>query len=383
MAKHALLSASSADKWLHCTPSAKMEATMPDTAGESAAEGTLAHEFAELKARKYFISSDKAAYTRKYNKLKANELFETDMDRYTDDYLDYLKDVAMAFNSLPYVDLETRSDYSHIVPEGFGTVDCLMICGNELNIIDFKYGKTVKVDAENNPQMLLYAAGAVRKFALLYDIKSIVLHIVQPRMENFSKWEISRDDFDKWCESIKPVAEKAFKGEGECVVGEWCDSHFCKSRANCRAYLSRMNGVIPYLGKEPPVLSDEEVGQALKLAQDIKKWYSIIEKYAVNAVLQGKHIKGWKVVEGRSNRTFDDIDKTFTDLEAKGINKTLLYKNVPITLTECEKILGKKDFAEMCGEHIIKPSGKPTLVEESDPREQFIPAAADFAGLEV
>ena len=381
--KHALRSASSADKWLHCTPSARMEEQMPDTTGESAAEGTLAHELAEIKAKKYFTHMEKAAYTRKYNKIKQSELFESDMDKYTDDYLEYLKDIGMGFEAIPFVDLEARSNYSHIVPEGFGTVDCLMLCGNELDIIDFKYGKTVKVEAENNPQMLLYAAGVVKKFTLLYDIKKIILHIVQPRMDNFSKWEISREDFEKWCEAIKPIAKAAFNGEGQCEVGEWCDSHFCKSRANCRAYISRMNGVLPYLGKEPPVLSDEEVGQALKLAADIKKWYSIIEKYALNALLAGKSITGWKVVEGRSNRAFDDVDKTFKDLEEKGFDKALLYKNVPITLTECEKLLGKKDFNDLCAGHIVKPPGKPTVVPESDPREVFNPAASDFEGLEI
>lgn len=382
MAQHAVLSASSAAKWLNCTPSARMEEKMPDTAGESAAEGTLAHKLAELKARKYFKITDKNEFTKKYSKIKKNELFDKDMDRYTDEYLEYLKDVGMAFDTVPFVDFETRSNYSHLVPEGFGTVDCLMVCGEELHIIDFKYGKTVKVDAENNPQMLLYAAGAVRKFSLLYDIRRIVLHIVQPRMDNLVKWEISRSDFDVWCESIKPVAEKAFKGEGECKVGEWCDSHFCKSRAVCRAYIQRMNGVLPYLGKEPPVLSDDEVGQALKLAADIKKWHGVIEKYVLNAILGGKSIKGWKVVEGRSNRTFDDVDKTYSMLADKGIDKALLYKSVPVTLTECEKLLGKKDFAQMCEGHVIKPAGKPTLAEDSDPREQYNPAVSDFAGLE-
>ena len=143
-----------------------------------------------------------------------------------------------------------------------------------------------------------------------------------------------------------------------------------------------MNGVLPYLGKEPPVLSDDEVGQALKLAADIKKWHGVIEKYVLNAILGGKSIKGWKVVEGRSNRTFDDVDKTYSMLAEKGIDKALLYKSVPVTLTECEKLLGKKDFAQMCEDHVIKPAGKPTLAEDCDPREPYNPAVSDFAGLE-
>lgn len=379
---HALLSASSAEKWLHCTPSARMESLLPDTAGESAQEGSLAHELAELKARRHFHGMDKGAFTRKFNKIKNNDLYAVDMNNYTDDYVEYLKDVEMMFSSKPYAVFETKVDYSHIAPEGFGTADCIMIGGGYLHIVDFKYGKTVQVDCVENPQMKLYALGALKKYGLLYSIEHVVLHIVQPRMGNVSSWDITCHNLNAWGESIKPVGQMAHTGAGECIVGEWCDNHFCKCRATCRAYTSQMQEVAPFVDKLPPVLTDEEVGQCLTLAANIKKWYSILEKHAMTALLAGKNITGWKVVEGRSNRAFNDTDAAYKALSESGIDESLLYKRVPITLTDCEKMLGKKEFTEKLNEYVVKPPGKPTIAPISDSREHYNPAMTDFAGLE-
>lgn len=380
---HALLAASSAEKWLHCPPSARMEASLPDTAGESAQEGSLAHELAELKARRYFHGMDKGAFTRKCNKIKSQELYAVDMDSYTDDYIEYLKDVEMLFSSKPYAVFETMVDYAHIAPEGFGTADCIMIGGGYLHIVDFKYGRTVKVDCVENPQMKLYALGALKKYGLLYGINHVALHIVQPRMGNISSWETSSQELNAWGESIKEVGRMAYNGNGECTAGEWCDSHFCKCRATCRAYMSRMQAIAPFVDKLPPILTDDEVGQYLTLAADIKKWYSLLEKYAMTALLAGKSIAGWKVVEGRSNRAFRDTDAAYKMLTTAGIDEAMLYRRMPITLTDCEKLLGKKEFAEKLADFVIKPPGKPAIVPVSDPREQYNPAAADFAGLEA
>ena len=379
---HALLSASAADKWLHCTPSARLESLMPDTAGESAQEGSLAHELGELKARRHFHGMDKGAFTRKFNKIKGQDLYAVDMDHDTDTYVEYLKDVEMMFPSKPYAVFETRVDYSHIAPEGFGTADCIMIGGGHLHIIDFKYGKTVRVDCKGNPQMKLYALGALQKYGLLYSIEKVTLHIVQPRMSNISSWDITCQDLNAWGESIKPVGQLAFDGVGECIVGDWCDSHFCKCRATCRAYMKQMQDISPFMDKLPPILTDDEVGQCLTLAADIKKWYSILEKYAMTALLAGKTVAGWKVVEGRSNRAFNDVDLAYKALTSTGIEESLLYKRVPITLTDCEKMLGKKEFASTLADYVVKPPGKPTIAPESDPRSHYNPAMADFAGLE-
>lgn len=380
---HALLAASSAAKWLHCPPSARMEASFPDTAGESAQEGSLAHELAELKARLYFHGMDKGVFTQKRNGIKNHALYATDMDSYTDDYVDYLKDVEMLFSSKPYTVFETKVDYSHIAPAGFGTADCIMIGGGYLHVVDFKYGKTVQVDCVENPQMKLYALGALKKYGLLYGVNHVVLHIVQPRMGNVSSWDITCQALNAWGESIKAVSQMAYDGNGDCTVGEWCDSHFCKCRATCRAYISQMQAVAPFVDKLPPILTDDEVGQCLTLAADIKKWYSILEKHAMTALLAGKSITGWKVVEGRSNRAFCDTDAAYKALSESGIEEALLYKRVPITLTDCERLLGKKAFTEKLADFVIKPPGKPTIAPLSDPRERYNPATADFAGLEA
>ncbi|MEA4972943.1 MAG: DUF2800 domain-containing protein [Candidatus Metalachnospira sp.] len=380
---HALLSASSADKWLHCTPSARMEQMFPDASGESAAEGTLAHELGELKLRLYFGHIQKAAYTKEFNKIKKNELYAKDIDNYTEDYLEYIKSVEISLANKPYAVFEMRVDYSKYAPEGFGTVDCMLISGNEVHVIDFKYGKTVFVPVEDNPQLKLYALGVIERYGSLFPVDKVTLHIVQPRKDNMSKWSITIKDLLAWSESIKPIADTAFKGEGECSVGDWCDSHFCRCRASCRAYMNQMNAVKPYIDKEPKLLSNDEIGHALTLAANIKKWYSLLEAHAQGLILAGENVDGWKIVEGRSNRTFGDIDTAYKVLVQSGIDEAVLYNRTPITLTDCEKLLGKKDFSAQLSSYITKPAGKPTLVPQTDPREPFNPAASDFEGLET
>lgn len=379
--QHAFLSASSADKWINCPPSAAAEAKIQDLAGQSAAEGTLAHAIAAVKAEYELLGGNKKMYSDSLKPLLADELHDKDMDRLTDEYVEELKRIALTYGSRPFILIEKRCDYSHIAPEGYGTADCLMLGGDTLHVIDFKYGKAVRVDAPHNPQLLLYAAGAVKTYQVLYGIKRICLHIIQPRMNNISEWSLSRKELDIWCEEIKEIAGKAFAGEGDRKAGEWCDSLFCKCRPTCRAYIEQMDAVKPYINKPADELNHDEVGKALTLAANIKKWYSILEKYAMNELLSGRGITGWKIVEGRSNRAFDDIDAAYKDLQATGVAKETLYRYVPITLTECEKMLGGKDFAELCGSHVIKPPGKPTLVPESDKRPSFNPAAADFEGI--
>lgn len=376
---HALLSASSADKWLHCTPSARMEQIFPDSSGESAKEGTLAHELAETKLRLYFGQTNKSMYAKKFKAIQKDELYAKDMDNYTEDYLEYIKTVEISLKSKPYAVIEMQVNYSKYVPEGFGTVDCMLISGNEIHVIDFKYGKTVLVPVEDNSQLKLYALGVIERYGSLFPVDNITLHIVQPRKDNLSKWSTTITELVAWAESIKPVAEQAYKCEGECTVGEWCDSHFCRCRASCRAYINQMNAVKPYVDKEPNFLSNAEIGQALTLAANIKKWYSLLEAHAQGLILAGESVEGWKIVEGRSNRAFDDIDAAYKDLvKAGAAEEAVLYKRVPITLTDCEKLLGKKDFSAQLSAHIIKPPGKPTLVPGGDPREPFSPAASDF-----
>lgn len=370
---HALLSASAAHRWLVCTPSVRLEEQFPDTTSEYAKEGTLAHEIAELKLRKYFIEPmGQSAYTRRLNKFKKHELFQEEMLKHTDTYLEYLQSIALRLPSQPYVAVEKRVNYSAYAPEGFGTCDCIIIHGENLYVTDFKYGKGVPVSAENNPQMKLYALGAYMEYNLLYPIKQVHLAIVQPRLDSISEWSLSIDELLAWGEEIKPIAQKAFNGEGEFVPGEHCK--FCRAKAQCRARANKFLALEDFGLKDPQLLSDAEIGQILEKAIDLESWVKALKDYALGETLKGKEIPGWKAVEGRSQRNFVDIEKAFEHLKANGIDEAMLYERVPLTVSKLEKQLGKKQFKELLEEpgFIEKTPGKPTLVPISDKRPPIV-----------
>lgn len=374
---HALLSASSANRWLACTPSARLEETFPDTTSVYAEEGTLAHELAELKARKHFIDPMGArTFNNKVKKLKENELWQDEMLTYTDAYLDYLSSVVHGYSSPPYIAIEKRLDFSSYVPGGFGTGDCIIIGGDTLHVVDFKYGKGKAVFAEDNPQMKLYALGALSAYSILYDIKKITVVIVQPRLDSISEWDLSKEELLAWGESIKPIAQTAFDGKGEFVQGDHCG--FCRAKSVCRAR-TEFNIAIEdeFKLQKPPTLSNEEVGRALIKAQHLKKWATDLEEYTLSECVKGNEVPGWKAVEGRSNRAFGDIDKAFEVLKADGIKEVMLYEKKPITLTATEKLVGKAKFNELLADYIIKPPGRPTLALECDKREALKKSTAE------
>lgn len=368
MSQHALLSASSSKKWINCPPSARLEEQFPDTTSDYAREGTLAHSIAELKVRKYFVEPmSQRTFNSRLKKLQKEELYDPEMLTHTDTYLEYIQGVAYSCDSTPFVTAEKRLDYSDIAPEGFGTGDCILISGDTLHIIDFKYGKGVPVYAENNTQMMLYAIGAIKAYSMLYTINNVVMSIVQPRLDNISEHAISVAELNEWAESIKPIAELAYKGEGEFQDGEWC--RFCRAKAVCRKRSENVTALEAFGGKFPPLLSDEEVGGILEKARSLKKWADDIEDYALSAVLAGKDIPGWKAVEGRKTRTFTDTEKAFAAVIEKGYDESLLYERKPLSLTGVEKLMGKKNFSESMAQYITISCGKPALVPLSDPRD--------------
>lgn len=383
MGEHALLSASSSLRWLHCTPSARLEEKLPESESTFAAEGSLAHEIAELKLRKYCIEPMGArTFNNRIKKFRENPLFQEEMLKHTDTYLDYIAGVLHEFSSPPYIAAEKRIDYSAYAPEGFGTGDCIIIGGNILHIIDFKYGKGVPVSAEDNSQMKLYALGAYTEYSFLYPIDTVKMTIVQPRLYSISEASLSIDELLTWGESIKPIAKKAFNGEGECSPGEHCK--FCRAKALCRARTDFYMSLESYQQMKPPIISAEEVGQILIKAQDIAAWVKSLEEFALNQCLQGKVIPGWKVVEGRAVRQFTNQDEAFRVLRDNGIEETLLYERKPLTLTETEKLIGKAKFKELLAPYVSTPQGKPTLAMESDKREAFkrLTAADIFSAVE-
>lgn len=379
---HAILSASSAHKWLICTPSARLEEQFPDKTSEYMKEGTLAHAIAEFKVRSYFLEAiSKTTQTRRLNKFKKEEGFQAEMLEHTDTYLNFLKEEALKTNAKPFITVEQKVDFSNYVPEGFGTADCIMISGDTLHIIDFKYGKGVKVEAEDNPQMKLYALGAISTYGLFYPIKYIKMSIVQPRIDNISSYEIPIEPLIDWGEKIvKPQAQKAFAGIGDYVQGEHC--RFCRAKGACEFRAkANMKVVEEIQSSYNGTISNDELGEMLTKTDGIEQWIKDIKSYALELVLKGEQVKGWKAVEGKSNRKITDTDKAFEILEANGYEEALLYEKVPLTLTKLEKVIGKTKLSEAIGDYIEKPKGAPTLVKESDKREPYrISAAEEFGG---
>lgn len=407
--KHALLSASSASRWLVCTAAPRFEEGLPESTSSYAEEGRLAHAIGELKVLKKFTTAiTPRTYTTRLNKLKKEELYDPEMDKTTDLYLEHLVEQAMLYDSTPTVAAEVQVDFSEYVPEGFGTCDCVMIGGDTLSITDYKHGKGVPVSAIGNPQMRLYALGALKRYAPIFGdtIKKVRMTIDQPHLDpNPSTDTITVEELRAWGESIKPIAQKAFSGLGEFVPGDHC--RFCRGKAQCRARANINSALEDFAGCIPagaveagefvpqeaehighltgevvhPLLSDAEIGDLLIRGQHLIQWYKDLEEYATKALLDGGEIPGWKLVAGRSIRTFTDQDAAVQAVIAAGYDEALVYDRKPKTLSELEKLMGKTEFAEKIGSFVVKPLGKPTLALATDKREAYNPAAADFAGV--
>ncbi len=383
-AAHALLSASGASRWLECTPSARLEETLPEKTSGYAEEGRLAHEIAELKLRRVLLAPSvfsKAQFNAALKKLKSRELFQEEMLRHADTYVDYISYIVHGYqNTPPYVTAEKKLRYDAWVPEGFGTGDCIIIGGKNLYVIDFKYGKGVPVDAAENPQMKLYALGALSAYSMLYDIETVYMAIIQPRVFDAPlEWNISKADLLAWAESIRPIATAAFEGKGEYKTGDWCQ--FCRARSLCRARAEFYTDLESYKQARPPLISDAEVGEILHRARALASWVKNLEDYGLEQCLTGDGIPGWKAVEGRGNRVFKDQDTAFATLIESGTEEELLYNRTPLSLAKIEEMLGKAKFKKLLADQIDKAPGKPTLVPESDNREPITrrSAAEDFA----
>lgn len=397
--EHALLSASSSGRWLNCTAAPRYEAEFgEDDKTVYAAEGTLAHRICELSAQYNFNIITKRKLNSQIKKLRENELFQEEMITTGVFYAEYLRNKSLTFANKPYTTWEVKVDFSDYVPEGFGTCDCVMIGDDTLHITDYKHGKGVEVSAKNNSQMRLYALGALKQYASIFGsaIKKVSMAIVQPRItEDVSEEVLTVEELLQWGENIKPIALKAYSGFGEFKCGTWC--RFCKGKAVCKARTENNTALEDFKGfviegklteeekqseSFPNRLTDNEVAEMLIRGADLVAWYNDLQDYALNAILDGKAINGFKVVEGRSNRAFSDTDKAIEAFKGAGYEEKDLYKpKEPLTLSALEKLAGKKKFAELVGSLVIKPQGKPTLVPELDKREPYHPAAVDFKGV--
>lgn len=378
---HALLSASGAHRWLLCTPSAKLEEQFPDSTSTYAEEGTLAHELCENKVKKSLLGLTIKEYNSALKKIKGNKLYQNEMDKYTDEYLDYILEKVHSFDYPPTIIVEKRVDFSSYVPEGFGTADCIILGDGELHIVDFKYGKGVEVSAEYNPQMMLYALGAYLEYSFLFQIEAVKMTIVQPRIGNISEYSMLVEELLEWAElTVKPKAQMAWNGEGDFVAGEHCK--FCRAKALCRERARKNLEAEKFELKKGPLLSPGEIGEALKKAVDLAKWAEDLKEYALAESLKGNDIPGWKAVEGRGSRNFTDNDLAIKKLKDAGIAEELLYERKQYTLAQIEKLIGAKEFKNIVGDLVVKNPGKPTLVIETDERDRIsnkVTAAEDFA----
>lgn len=378
--QHALLSASGAHRWLHCTGSPLLEKDFPDSTSVYAQEGTLAHELCELKLMAYTGEITKRKLTSMKNKLMKSELWQPEMDSTSEAYLDYIKDITMSYTVKPVILTEKKVDFSQYVPEGFGTADCLILAGDTLHVIDYKHGKGVVVDADHNPQMMLYALGAMSELSLLYRFKFVHMTIVQPRVNNISEFTMTADELIEWGESVvKPKAEAAISGKGEFEAGDWC--RFCRAKQQCKTRYESNDSLYPELSErhDPRLITLDELGEYLKRGRDMAAWLEDMKEYALSESLAGAEVPGWKAVEGRGSRAFTDTDEAVDTLIKNGIDESVLYERRVLTLAQMEKAVGKKAFGELVGDLVVKNPGKPTLVEESDKRPKITnqPTAAD------
>lgn len=366
---HAKLSASGASRWATCPGSVQMEEGIPDKESIYAQEGTLAHEMSELKLKHYL--DPKGFGKRKLNaaikKLKENELYQAEMDSYTDSYVDFIKEKALSFPSNPYIEIEKRVDFSRWVDGGFGTCDCVLIHGSTLSIIDLKYGKGVPVSAEQNEQLILYALGAYDAFNLIYNLDKIELNIVQPRINNFTTWEISLTELLLWGDYFKVQAEKALGGNGELVPSAKA-CKFCKARDICTARAENNLSLESEIKLNPNEIPKDKLYEYISRGEDIAKWVADLKAYALDMCLKGEDVKGLKAVAGRTSRSWTNQDEAINKLIEGGIDEAIIYDKVPLTLAKLEKALGKQQFTALVGDLVVTSEGKPTLVFENDKR---------------
>ena len=365
---HAVLSASSSKRWLNCPPSAKLNAEISDITTEYVKEGTDAHELAEFKVNQLLgIRTD--------NPTENLDYYDQGMEDCTDSYAQYISEVISKYSD-PIVMVEQRLDFSRYVPDGFGTGDCIIVADDVLTVIDFKYGKGVAVEAEYNPQMMLYALGALEMFSILYDINEVKMVIFQPRIENISEFSMQASELLDWAENeLRPKAELAAKGEGEFCAGEHC--RFCKVKAACRKRAEYNLAIAKYDFAPPDMLQDIEIAMILERADSLTAWAADVKEYALSEALKGRKWNGYKVVEGRSNRKYTDEKAVVSAVKAAG--KDPYSEPKILGITEMTKMLGgRKKFDELLSKYVCKPQGKPTLVPESDKRKEWSSAENDF-----
>ena len=368
--KHALLSASSAHKWIPCPPSALLSKKFEDASSSFAQEGTDAHTLAQYKLEKVLGIDTK-------DPTKSLIFYNEEMNNHAENYAAFvLEQLEKAKKSCtdPQLLIEQKLGFSRYVPEGYGHVDCLIIADGTLTVIDYKYGLGIKVSAEKNPQMFCYALGGLALFDGIYDIDNIHLVIYQPRRENISEFNISKSELIKWAEEVlAPTAQLAIKGEGEYKAGEHCQ--FCKAKRTCRKCAEYNLELAKYDFELPATLDNDEIAAILTKADELVSWANDVKEYALKEALKGTKFEGFKVVSGRSNRKYTDEDAVADTVIAAGKDP---YEKKLLGITAMTALLGKKTFEDILGGLTFKPPGKPVLVTADDKRPEYNSAYEDF-----
>lgn len=367
---HAILSASSSERWLNCPPSARLCENYEDRGSDYAAEGTDAHALCEYRLKLALgISAE--------DPIENLSWYNTEMEECAEAYAAYVVELLEAAKqtcSDPVVMIEQRVDFSRWVQDGFGTADCIVIADGVMNIVDYKHGKGVEVSAVNNPQMRLYALGALEIFDGIYDIDRVCMTIFQPRKGNISTDFIDKDTLLEWADGfLAEKAKLAYQGKGEFHCGEWC--RFCKAKAECRERAKANLALARYEFEAPALLEDDEIADILGKVDMLTAWANDVKEYALQQAVSGKEWSGWKLVEGRSNRKYTSETIVAATVEGAGFDP---YERKVLGVTAMQKLLGKSRFEELLAPYIEKPQGKPTLVPDSDKRPAMHTAKNDF-----
>jgi hypothetical protein len=384
MAAHAKLGASNAHRWLNCPGSVSAEDGIPNTSSPFAEEGTTAHELAEQVLNMAHLPPDDVNVEDwpRYATVKGNEFLDLYEDQgmaeFVRVYVEHVNSLAVGCDAL---DIEMRVSYEDWVPGGFGTADAIIVKGDTLHICDLKYGMGVRVDAEENPQAMLYALGALTMNDMIFDIERIQIHIVQPRLDHISQWEISVPDLLRWAEWVKQCAEEALAEDAPRIPGEK-QCRFCRAKASCAALQKLTQDVIMAdfddLDNAPKAntLSDAQMRRALEAKPVIEGWLGAIEGLVRDRLNNGGQFPGYKLVEGRSNRQWEDVEEAEQLLDEL-IGPEQAFTRKIISPAQAEKVLGKKRAGEIA-DLIVKPLGTPTLAPESDKRPAINISAGDF-----
>jgi hypothetical protein len=374
---HALLSASGASRWIACSPSARLEENFENKSSSFAEEGTLAHEFAEINLKASLGLLNAKQRTKALDNFVKNEYYSIAMEEYVQKHVDYVVEQFTEAKRLTpdaVLLIETKVDITHLIEEGFGTCDVIIIADGVLEVIDLKYGMGVRVEAEENKQLMLYGSGALEAYDMLYDIHTVRLTITQPRLESISSWEISAQDLRQWGEEVvKPSAVKAYAGEGEQVTGDHCK--FCRASARCKAQADLALSTAQEDFKDPQLLSDEELVDVYAKIPNIDAWLKKVSAYMYEEALEGKKWSGYKLVDGQNRRAWSDEEEAFNILSANGCEPNKILSEPKLKgITEIEKLVGKKEFPSLLGDVVMHKKTSPSLVPESDKRPELLSA---------